>query len=219
MADQVAEMLRNMVLVGELEPGQRLTQDELAATLGVSTMPVREALLKLAAGGLVETSPNRYFRIAQMTASDVEDNYWALATISAELARRAAERSTPALVTTLRRLEDEYQAAVAARHVASIVAANHEFHKALNAAAGSPRLLFFLRTSLEFIPDGWYAQLEGWGDIAHTAHEAIIDAVERGDADTAAKTWRDYILVAGRQLATRFAAEGAWPSAALETTG
>jgi DNA-binding GntR family transcriptional regulator len=219
MADQVAETLRNMILVGELEPGQRATQDELAATLGVSTMPVREALLKLAAVGLVETSPNRYFRIAQMTAEDIEDNYWVLATVSAEMARRACERRTPELIADLRARHADYAAAASARDVAGTDAANRAFHRTLNAAAGSPRLRFVLRTALQFIPDGYYAALEGWGEIANTAHAAIIDAVEAGDGDRAERVLRDYIALAGQQLVAKFAANGAWAMEIVESTG
>ncbi|TMK43705.1 MAG: GntR family transcriptional regulator, partial [Actinobacteria bacterium] len=59
MPDAVVSALRRMILVGELAPGSRATQDELAQRLGVSTMPVRKALLQLAAEGLIEVSPRR----------------------------------------------------------------------------------------------------------------------------------------------------------------
>src|SRR5438132_14097382 len=76
MADEVATELRRMVLAGELEAGERLTQDRLAKTLGVSTMPVREALLRLAAEGLIIAAPNRSFTVASNTADDMRDIFW-----------------------------------------------------------------------------------------------------------------------------------------------
>src|SRR5207342_1606487 len=67
----VAERLRDMILMGELPPGRRTTQDELARALGVSTMPVREALLTLAAEGFVAFAPGRSFTIPATSREDV----------------------------------------------------------------------------------------------------------------------------------------------------
>ena len=63
MAEQVADLVRNMILVGDLRPGQRVTHDELAARLNVSTMPVREALLRLSYEGLIVGKANRSFHV------------------------------------------------------------------------------------------------------------------------------------------------------------
>ena len=96
----VVGVLRRMILVGELPPGSRATQDELAQRLGVSTMPVRKALLRLAAEGLIEVSPRRSFRVVHTTADDIRDVYWMQARIAGQLADRAA--AAPKLLLTLR---------------------------------------------------------------------------------------------------------------------
>ena len=70
IADEVTETVRMMVIRGELVPEQHVTQEGLARMLGVSTMPVREALLRLAAEGMVKTSANRSFSILGTTESD-----------------------------------------------------------------------------------------------------------------------------------------------------
>jgi DNA-binding FadR family transcriptional regulator len=67
MADQVTDTLRRMILTRELGPGRRITQADLASMLGVSTMPVREALLRLVSEGFVDTVSNRSFTVAATT--------------------------------------------------------------------------------------------------------------------------------------------------------
>ena len=69
--------------------------------LGVSTMPVREALLKLAALGLVEASPNRSFRVVNSTKEDTRDSYWMQSVLVGELTRRACTLEGPKLVPEL----------------------------------------------------------------------------------------------------------------------
>ncbi|HEY7174354.1 MAG TPA: GntR family transcriptional regulator, partial [Micromonosporaceae bacterium] len=67
MSDQVTESLRSMILVGDLRSGDQVTQEKLAEDLGVSTMPVREALLRLSHEGFVQGGRGRSFRIAPTT--------------------------------------------------------------------------------------------------------------------------------------------------------
>jgi len=74
MSDEVADVLQQMIIDNRLAAGQKITQDELAKMLNVSTMPVREALLKLAAIGLVDAAPNRSFRVVNSTKEDARDS-------------------------------------------------------------------------------------------------------------------------------------------------
>src|SRR4051794_30349776 len=97
LTDEATSDLRRMILVGELRPGQRATQDELATLLDVSTMPVREALLRLVNEGFIETSPNRYYRVAPITKDDINDIYWMHSMLAGELTARACKNQTPEL--------------------------------------------------------------------------------------------------------------------------
>ena len=73
MSDQVAAMLRRMVLSRQLAPGERIRQAALAEQLGVSTMPVREALLRLVSEGMVIADVNRSFKVANTTEDGIRD--------------------------------------------------------------------------------------------------------------------------------------------------
>src|ERR1700721_2637172 len=111
MSDAVADTLQQMIVEDELKSGQRVTQDELAKMLGVSTMPVREALLKLAALGLVEASPNRSFRVVNSTKEDTRDSYWMQSVLVGELTRRACSIEGLKLVPELEGKLTAYSAA------------------------------------------------------------------------------------------------------------
>ena len=210
MSDEVAETLRRMILVGDLAPGQRATQDELAEMLQVSTTPVREALLKLSAAGLIEASPNRYFRVVHTTQDDVRDTYWIHATLAAELTRRACERRTDKLTQTLVDLEERYTQGVAAGDAAEMNEANWLFHRAINVAAEAPRLVFMLKSTLRFIPDDLYAEIESWGTTSIEAHQEIIAAFTTGDADAAGVAASRHVLEAGELLVEQLANRGFW---------
>jgi DNA-binding GntR family transcriptional regulator len=210
MADEVADVLRRMILVGDLTPGQRMTQDELATMLNVSTTPVREALLKLSASGLIEASPNRFFRVAQTTPDDVRDTYWVHAALAGELTRRACERQDQALLNTLRDIERSYQHAVDSADGPTMSETNWRFHRAINQAAASPRLVFMLKVTIRFIPDDLYADIESWGTTSVDSHRNILAAFDERDADAAQTAASEHVLEAGELLVQHLGARGFW---------
>src|SRR3954467_7344721 len=109
MADQVAAELRRMVLGGAVDENERLTQEKLAKMLGVSTMPIREALLRLTAEGLIVATANRSFSVASNGTNDIRDTYWAFGQIAGELAHRACTLHGADLVKALSELHASYK--------------------------------------------------------------------------------------------------------------
>lgn len=214
LSDEVTSRLRRMILVGELAPGSRTTQDELARLLGVSTMPVREALLRLAAEGFMEANPNRSFTVARTTESDVRDIYWMHATLAGELARRACASATPELLSSLRKLSERCQQAQRTGNAAEMEAANWAFHREINLAADAPKLLLMLRTSLRFIPEGFYGLLQAWPDASSDGHGQIMTAFELRDPEAARAAAEDHVREAGLLLADYFSSTGYWTSPA-----
>ena len=210
MADEISDVLQRMIVTGELTSGQRITQEELADMLGVSTMPIREALLKLTAVGLIEAFPNRSFRVVTTTVDDMHDLYWIHAMLAAELTRRACESQGAALAPLLRQIEEEYEAAAKAGEAERLEQANTALHRAINKAAGAPRLLFMLKTTLRSIPDGWYPQIKDWVPMSRAAHAAIIDAFEANDPEAAAEAARKHVVDAGDLVIDHFSTTGRW---------
>jgi len=212
LRDEVADSLRNMILVGELRPDQRVIQDELAASLGVSTMPVREALLQLSHEGLVEATHNRSFRIAHNTIEDIRDTYWIHAQLAGELAYRASAsvNEDPSLVEDLEQLHQAALEAMQTGQVDRMEEANWQFHRRINKATKSPRLLMMLRGTIRLIPQHFYALLEGWATSSETGHLAILEAFRRRDPRAARQAASNHVLEAGELLVTHFSDTGYW---------
>src|SRR5882757_1886416 len=137
MADQVAAELRRMVLSGAFKENERLTQEKLAKMLGVSTMPIREALLRLTAEGLIVASANRSFAVASNSPDDIRDTYWAFGQITGELAYRACLAHGADLAKPLSDLHAVHKASI--NDPDARFRANWQFHRTINLSAGSPR--------------------------------------------------------------------------------
>src|SRR5262245_28311191 len=100
-SDVATELLRNAIVDGTLEPGQRLKEEELARSLGISRTPVREALVMLQAEGLIDAAPNRSAMVRTHSAEELDDLYQLRALLEAHAARRAAGRAGNELVSDL----------------------------------------------------------------------------------------------------------------------
>jgi len=111
--DTVVDRIRDMILKGYLKPGDRLRQDELASTLGVSTMPIREALRQLQAEGLVIFRPRRGAMVASLSVSEYEEIYRIREELEILACRWAAEDFDRIPVDRLKHLLEEIEAAEA----------------------------------------------------------------------------------------------------------
>jgi len=190
---RAAEELRDRILTGRLEAGARLDLDRISTEFGISRTPVREALLELSYEGLVAVTPRSGITVLGITPDDAVDNFAVLAALSGKAAEWATARVTPAQVTELRRLADAVVGA-------DVVAANRRFHRALNVASGSPRLLTFLRQAVRVVPASYFELFPEQEERAHEEHAALLDAIEAGDGQRARALAEAHVLVAGHAL-------------------
>jgi DNA-binding GntR family transcriptional regulator len=203
VVDQAYLAIRDRIDDGRLARGTRLHQEDLAAELGVSRTPVREALRRLAAEGRVELLTNRGARVADIDLAAMPEPYEARLVIEPGAAALAARRG---LSAPQRR---QLHAAIAAHRAAAgdihrSFAANRDFHLGLVAASGNQLLL-------QFAEHLWVARIGAtiYERQAETAermlldadeHESILDAVERGDARKAESLSRKHVADALRRL-------------------
>lgn len=180
MADEVAAELRRLVLTGAFKQGERLTQDKLARSLGVSTMPVREALLRLAAEGLIAAEANRSFSVIRNSAEDLRDIYWVFGQIAGELAYRAALVVDDATVEQLAQLRARHEATDSREERFD---ATWQFHRLVNRTADSRRLLHVLVSTLRFFPD--LLELPGTVALESDFQRRMVAALRERDADAA----------------------------------
>jgi DNA-binding GntR family transcriptional regulator len=206
LSAQVTEAIRHMILVGQLSPGEVVTQDRLAELLSVSTMPVREALLRLSHEGFVESRPNRSFQVARTSREDIEDVYRTHAFLAGELTARAATRGDRSLVDELQVIQEAWPDADSD----SLERLNWRFHRAINRAAASPKLLVFLRNTIRFIPEHFYVLLPEWRTLSGRGHRDIARAVARHDPDRARAIAERHVRDAGHLLIAHFDDTGYW---------
>jgi DNA-binding GntR family transcriptional regulator len=186
--------LRNRILTGQLRPGERLDLDTITEEFGTSRTPVREALLELSYEGLVAVAPRSGITVLGITPRDAIDNFAVLAALTGKAAEWATTRMTAAQRSELRTLAD---AIVTAEDV---VAANWRFHRALNLASGSPRLLTFLRQAVRVVPTNYFELFPEQEDRALDEHAALLAAIDRGDGAGARMIAEAHVLRAGEAL-------------------
>jgi DNA-binding GntR family transcriptional regulator len=191
--------VRDGIATGRYAPGDWLREGALAAGLGLSRTPVREALRALAAEGLVELVHNRGARVVRWTAQDVEETYRLRALLEGEAAALAARRATPEQVAALASAAQEHARSVAEERPAVEQAAHNDaFHAAVLAAAGSPRLvaLHGVVTSAPLVARALagYAAVDLQRSVL--AHADVLTGVREGDEALARSAMAAHILAA-----------------------
>jgi DNA-binding GntR family transcriptional regulator len=223
LVDELAAAIQTRVLNGELETGTWLRQESLAAEFGVSRTPVREALRKLQATGLVELQPRRGALVRGLNAREIREAYEVRAELEGLAAELAATRVRDA---ELQRLRD---AQALFRHsVASLLAwrdrrggddpprdayvewnrGNDQFHLAVQEAAGNARLAATLSDLHRSFPRDltWLVLGENTRLLEENVaqHEAILEAIERHDAKAARRRMVEHVRRAGELVTRRF---------------
>ncbi|MFJ3089370.1 GntR family transcriptional regulator [Streptomyces sp. NPDC086838] len=178
------ELIRAGIHSGAYLPGTRLRERELAEALGVSRVPVREALVRLATEGLVVLEPRRGARVRRLTLRDVDELFDLRLSLEVFAARRAAEIvARGGCHDVLGKVLDEAGAATARGDTAGIAAANTAFHAELITMTGNRLLQSSLQPSLGLMH--WLFRLTGTerGAEQHCAeHRQIRDAIGAGRA-------------------------------------
>lgn len=216
LSEIVATRLRERIVSGELKPGQFLRIDAIAKALGVSMTPVREGLLLLQSESFVRLLPRRGFVVNSFSKQDLLDLFWAQATIGAELASRAARKMSSEEVDRLQHLHGAYEAAVASNSP-DRDKLGHEFHRAINLAAASPRLALMLGSLARQLPNRFYASIEGQLNSALDYHPLILKAIRLRDSEAAASLMHRHILGGGEHLVEMLERQGMWASEAGHT--
>jgi DNA-binding GntR family transcriptional regulator len=191
---QAANELRDRILTGRLQPGDRLDLDQLTAEFGISRTPIREALLELSYEGLVAITPRSGISVVGITPQDAIDNFAILAALAGKAAEMATERITGSELGELHRLADDVHGAD------DVVAANRSFHRALNYAARSPRLLTFVRQAVGVVPGNYFELFPEQEQRSKREHAALLRAMASGDGQAARRIAEAHVLAAGRAL-------------------
>ena len=201
LADRAFIELRDAIISVRLEPGQRLRLDEVAQQLGMSVMPVREALRRLEAAALIEVEPHRGATVSRLSSSELVEVFDLRRLIEVAAVRRAAGAFDDTDAAAARAALADYGSALLGESFGDVTESHVRFHLALYRADGQPWLVRSLMPLWETSSRYWnWVKRAGWqADNLLHAHERLLELCVAGEEDGAAAEL-DRHLLSGRDM-------------------
>lgn len=209
IAAQAARAIRQRILSGQLRPGQPLRQETIAADLGISRIPVREALLLLEAEGLVRIVPHKGAVVAEFSLGDVEELFGLRFILEPRLLRMSAPKLEPADFDALHAILADYSRHIRAGNIIRWGELNTEFHRRLYHRAGQPRTEAFVNGLLVSSDRYTRIQLSSTDGVrrAEDEHQEMLSLCEARKIDEACRLLEAHIAAVGEALKQLLAAE------------
>jgi DNA-binding GntR family transcriptional regulator len=208
LAEDVARFVRRRIFDGTYAAGKYVRLDQLAAELGISVTPVREALFELKAEGLLAQQPRRGFVVLPVTERDLTDVANMQAYVGGELAARAAANVTDEQLRELEKIQTELEDAYAADDNEAAVRLNHEFHRAINVAADSPKLAQLMSQITRYAPESVFPTIAGWPEQSTAHHRLVLSALEAHDENLARTAMSEHLAEGAEPLIAHLTARG-----------
>ncbi len=200
--------IRRLIFDGVLREGDRVPQDAIAERLGLSRIPVREALLSLEREGWITIKPHRGAFISALDETVVRDHYDLYGHLYSFAVQRACERATP---ESLARLADLSKQIAAADDAPTAWRLNRAFHGAVVEMARSPRLAVVIRALAGIVPGNFFELVPGSVDVEKQGTAAILRALRRSDAEKAAQAYVKMMRRQGDLVVQLFQSRGILP--------
>ena len=167
LSDVAADHVRELIVSGQLAPGEYVRPEILAEELGISATPAREGLLTLQSEGFLRVEPRKGFAVAALSTDDIIDVYTGQSLIGGELAARAAERVTDIEIEELgadpERPREGRRRAVTSRPSRRSITI---FTGGSTSSPGSPKLRWMIRSTLGYAPRKFFPAVEGWPEAS-----------------------------------------------------
>lgn len=195
LGQEAAHLLRNMITQGKLAHGQRLIEERLAAELGLSRTPVREALHRLEQEGLLQKRPLGGYEVRPLQPRDVEDALGVRAVLEAYAGRLAASRRTERQLRQMERCLEKFRQALQKSDEKALVHYNHQFHYLLFGATDSPLVIRFLNVVHEEVARMSHALISNMAAARWSMkdHSAILAAITSRDADRTGELCSEHV--------------------------
>ena len=196
LAEHIVEDLERRIIARTLKPGQRIIEESLCKTFGVSRSPVREAFQILESKGFVVREPRKGISVAKITPQEAKDIYRIRASLEGLALSLAIRKQTPALLKELKKLHAQMIQASVKENGKTYNNLNQKFHELIIVACGNQRLVQLIRN---FDKQTMLYRLAivnspGWMMNSTKIHEALIEAIEAGDAEAAERIRKNSIL-------------------------
>lgn len=196
--EEVADVIRNSILVGELPRGSRLDILAIAKDMSISQLPVREALIALSTEGLVRAEARRGYYVEELDRDDLLDHYEIYGKIAGVAAARATQTMSEEQIQALQDINDQLRAGTDAEEEEQL---NQAFHRLINWAGGSRRLRSILRPLSHGMDVHFSTLIPGWQSSAADEHDAIITALRARDPEVVRAAMEQHLIVNGRKAA------------------
>ncbi|MBQ6845128.1 MAG: GntR family transcriptional regulator [Agathobacter sp.] len=195
LRDVVFQTLREAILRGELKPGERLMELQLAAQLGVSRTPIREAIRMLEQEGLAVTMPRKGAEVAKMTLKGMEDVLEIREALDILACQLACDRITDELLVTLKEKKKAFEASLETKDVKVIADADISFHDVIYEATGNPKLIALLSNLREQIYRYRVEYLKAVESypILIKEHDNIYQSLVQHDRDASTEAIREHV--------------------------
>ena len=207
MKDEVASHMREQILSGELSPGAKIDLDSVSTVMAVSKLPVREALIQLESEGLIETLAHRGSYVAMRTPDDVNDHYQIYGLACGMAASRAAAKITKEQLELLDQVCDAMEASHDMEYSQRL---NVEFHRIVNRAGASGRLLAVLRYLASSLPGNFYEFAPDWSYDANRHHREIVQFLRDGEGEAAGRAMSEHTRLGGEFAVKILEDRGYW---------
>ena len=214
ISQQVAARLRDLIIEGKLPPGTPLRVNPLADRLGMSAMPVRDALKLLEVERLVESTPRRGAVVSALSEEDIEEIYAMRSALEGVCARHGAERATDDDIVELDQLVAKLEQALQANDLETFMRIDREFHDRIYVISGRERIRRSVGELLARSQRYAAHSYRHWGplDRALEEHRTILEAVRARDGVLAQRLTRRHLEDSADRLLTAVRELGALPA-------
>jgi len=195
LREQAREAVRTRILLGQIEPGQVESVINVAAALGVSITPVREAIMDLANLGMVEVIRNRGFRVPVLTDHDLDEIFRIRTMVEVPAMAEVAQVVAGAPLPRFRQLAEQITEAARDGNLTAFLELDRQFHLGLLDLLGNRRLVALVGQLRDQARMQGLQKLADRGELTHSGeeHVAIVDAIESGNAELTAELTRKHL--------------------------
>lgn len=207
---QVAEhYIRDLIFSGKLHAGSRIDQDKIAEALDVSRLPIREALITLESEGMVKVKARRGAFVARLEPEDILDHFLMYGLLNGLAAQRIPDAQRGEVAEQLAKLSQQMRDTNDSREHDRL---NFEFHRVINRAGGSRRLISVLRILSNSMPSQFFESNSEWGfrDRTFDEHDEIVELIRKGDGTGAAAALTGHFEHTGQQAVRTLESVGFW---------
>ncbi len=192
LRERIVETIRDAIIRGNLKPGERVAESEVARSLGISRTPIREAFRQLESEGFLTVMPRKGAVVSSFSEKDIEEFYEVKALLEGEAARLAQPKMGHRETQRLRELNEMMRLAAERGDAKTVFRAHNEFHATFVDLCGNDKLRELIHQLMsQFARFRYLLSVKGEVQDSLNQHEQIILAFESGDADRVAKLVRE----------------------------